>query len=217
MTPEETPRPCPFCGGDEFTISSCDNGLDYAKQCLTCYATGPFRKTKKDADKDYSSRPIEDQLRAEVERLKRETDVNERAMDSLIEDAQKLRAENEKLRNELDCQSHGICSNKGHGINSTCRYCADEEIELLKKENEEYKESLRCSEERRKLTKDNLEIMLITSEKLKSQLDRAKEAWRLWKKFEAGSVKQDTGAHTNAENWSAFHLAMNRLMQELGE
>lgn len=72
-------KPCPFCGGLNQTIEECFNYTfsEAFVQCDSCGARSEIednvspKKAKEKAIKIWNTRPIEDALRAENERLKK--------------------------------------------------------------------------------------------------------------------------------------------------
>lgn len=64
-------KPCPFCGENVWTIyAGC--GEDHSVVCENCEAESPIAKSAEDAVKEWNTRPAEDALKAEVERLRAE-------------------------------------------------------------------------------------------------------------------------------------------------
>lgn len=66
-------KPCPFCGGKEGRdIEIRSEGVErIVYECDNCGATGPHGYSAKNAFDQWNTRPIEDLLTAENERLKK--------------------------------------------------------------------------------------------------------------------------------------------------
>ena len=116
MTPTDQPTlkllPCPFCGSDELTMH---RGIhlydDHEIICNKCSASGgnfdehqyeEWEKNKLEAITAWNTRPIEDELRAELENWQirfgnMEINIHGTIRSELLQ----LRAENERLRKTL--------------------------------------------------------------------------------------------------------------------
>ena len=63
-------KPCPFCGRNKYLETQYEKG-DHSVYCNYCGATGSFRVGDNSELDLWNTRPIEDALRAENERLKK--------------------------------------------------------------------------------------------------------------------------------------------------
>lgn len=67
-------KPCPFCGSDKVAVSRTPHskyGILYGIECKSCNAHGSFRFIFEHyAIESWNSRPAEEALKAEVERIK---------------------------------------------------------------------------------------------------------------------------------------------------
>ena len=71
----ENLNPCPFCGGEDLSVHF-DDGFSCYVWCGDCGSkTDNRHPTKKEAIKAWNTRPAEDALKAEVERLKNELGI----------------------------------------------------------------------------------------------------------------------------------------------
>lgn len=65
-------KPCPFCGNSEdLTVTRINNSTGYRRiECKKCDYNRYIYGTKQDAIRKWNTRPAEEALKAEVERLK---------------------------------------------------------------------------------------------------------------------------------------------------
>ena len=61
--------PCPYCPSESAAVAVVQEGIGYAGRCEVCYTRGPVDPTIEGAVIGWNTRPIEDALRAEIERL----------------------------------------------------------------------------------------------------------------------------------------------------
>lgn len=97
---EELRPPCPYCGKDNTTLQTTVSVRH--RLCKSCGARGPiFYKEEKADYPSWNTRPIEDALRAENERLKSKLD---KALDKIFQIQEDWESEG------CVCAACGICA-----------------------------------------------------------------------------------------------------------
>jgi len=65
-------KPCPFCGGEaELQTPELTGDLCGTVMCMDCYGSGPSKDDWRDALIAWNTRPIEDGLTEEIDRLRK--------------------------------------------------------------------------------------------------------------------------------------------------
>lgn len=91
-------KPCPFCESDDLSVHL-DDGFSYYVWCGNCGSqTDNDHLTEKEAIKAWNTRPAEDELKAEVERLKEELDARKSVTKIAYSDIKWLCEEVEKWK-----------------------------------------------------------------------------------------------------------------------
>ena len=99
-------KPCVYCASMHFEDRASGlPGEDSQMECMTCGAMGPVKTTEAEARAALSTRPIEDELRTKITRLKHEMEMDKLTLDELGEKYHNKRTENEQLKKKLSLYS----------------------------------------------------------------------------------------------------------------
>jgi regulator of replication initiation timing len=95
-------KDCPFCHCDDIVLENIHGEYIWVCQNDDCIATGPYDECEDRATEKWNTRPLEDDLMAEIERLEKQAVHHSMDMAAKQINAENLAEENGNLRREIE-------------------------------------------------------------------------------------------------------------------